>query len=515
MNHESTDAMSALDLGDAVEAAAAPRPGREFNTRGLSLRGFAARGMLVNAGFDIALQVLSLLRGFLLAELLTRSDYGVWGILAVSVGVLSGLKLVGVSDKFIQQNDPDQERAFQHAFTMEALVTLLGMVPLVIALPIVGVVYGHWEVVPAGAVVIMALPAAPFTAALWVYYRRMEFAQARLLQALDPVVGFVVTIVLALAGAGYWALIGGLVAGSWSAALACVIKSPYRFRWRYDRQIMRVYRNFSAPLLIANISALALANGGTLALNAKVGLAGIGVAALAANITSFSTNVDGIVSGTVYPAICAVQNRLDLLCESFQKVNRLALMWAMPFGVGLALFCGDLVRFGLGPRWTSAVQLLQISGVVVAVAHIGFNWDDYLRARGTTRPVGIASGVTAVAFLAVGVPLTLLYGLRGFGAGIAVQALVNLACRAYYLRRLFPEFAFVRHSVRAIMTTAPAAVVVLLVRLVISGDHSLGLAIGEFALFIVLVAVCTWLLERPLLREAAGYILERRRTAVA
>jgi hypothetical protein len=65
------------------------------------------------------------------------------------------------------------------------------------------------------------------------------------------------------------------------------------------------------------------------------------------------------------------------------------------------------------------------------------------------------------------------------------------------------------------MTTAPAALAVLLVRLVIPGDHSLGLGLGEFALFAVLVVGCTWLIEAPLLREAAGYILERRRTAVA
>jgi PST family polysaccharide transporter len=439
----------------------------------------------------------------------------VWGILAVSLGVLSRLKLVGVSDKYIQQNDPDQELAFQHAFTMEAIVTAISMVPLFVALPLVGLVYGHWKVLPAGAAVIMALPAAPFTASLWVYYRRMEFAQARLLQALDPLMSFVVTIGLAVAGAGYWALIGGLLAGAWSTAIGCAIKSPYRYRWRYERQVMRIYRTYSVPLLISTVASLVLANSGSIALNVKLGLAGVGVAALAANITSFSTNVDDIVSGTIYPAICAVQDRLDLLRESFEKANRLALMWAMPFGIGLALFCGDLVRFGLGPRWQPGVQLLQITGVVVAVAHIGFNWDDYLRARANTKPIGITAGVTAVAFLAVGIPLTLLYGLRGFGAGVAAQAVANLACRAYYLRRLFPDFVFMRHAIRACMTTAPAAVAVLAVRLVTRGNGSFGLAVAELALFVIVVAAATWVIERRLLREAAGYMLERRRTVVA
>ena len=40
------------------------------------------------------------------------------------------------------------------------------------------------------------------------------------------------------------------------------------------------------------------------------------------------------------------------------KSNRVILMWAIPFSVGLALFAGDLVKFVLGEQWESAVGLL-------------------------------------------------------------------------------------------------------------------------------------------------------------
>lgn len=518
MTEQATDRRSALEDPDQPMeepgVAASPSLGREFDTRGLSLRGFAARGMAVNTAFDVALQLLSLLRGFLIAALLTRSDYGVWGILAVSLGVLSRLKLIGVSDRYIQQDDPDQELAFQQAFTMEAIVTAATMAPLILALPIVGVVYGHWKVVPPGAVILLALPAQPFSAAVWVFYRRMQFARARLLQALDPVTSFVVTVGLAVAGVGYWALVGGLLAGAWSTAIACGIRSPYRYRWRFDRRTMRIYRMYTWPILVSVIASIVLANSASIAVNIKLGLAGVGVVALVASITAFSTNVDDIVSGTIYPAICAVQDRLDLLRESFQKANRLALMWAMPFGIGLALFSADLVRYGLGKRWEPAVGLLQITGVVVAFGHIGFNWDDYLRARAVTKPIGQTAVATAAAFLAIGVPLTLSQGFVGLGIGIAAQAFVSLGFRVYYLRRLFPGFAFARHSARAAATTAPAAATILVLRALVPGFAGLGPAIAELALFLSITAATTWIIEGGLLREAAGYMLERRRTVV-
>jgi teichuronic acid exporter len=509
---EQGDGMSVLEGGESIAVAAAPRRKREFETRGVSVRAFAARGMMINAAFDVALQGLSLLRGFALAALLTRTDYGVWGVLGVSLGVLARIKIIGVGDKYVQQED-DTEEAFQHAFTMEAIVTWLSMIPLLIALPIVGLVYGHWKVVPPGAALLLALPAQPFVAALWVYMRRMEFASVRMLQSLDPVTSFVVTVLLALLGCGYWSFVGGLLAGQWAVAIGCIIRSPFRFRWRYDRSTMRVYSRFTMPLFLSSLASIILANTASLAINAKLGLAGVGVVGLTTSITAFSTNVDDIVSGTIYPAICAVNDRVDLLRESFQKVNRLALMWAMPFGIGLALFCGDLVRYGFGPRWEPAVSLLQITGVVVAIGHIGFNWDDYLRARGQTKPVGTAAIVTAFSFVVVGLPLTLAYGLRGLGFGIAVQSLANLALRAYYLRRLFPGFMFVRHGLRATATVVPAAALILAIRLLAPGHDTLPVAVGELSLFLVVYAVTTYAIEGRLVREALGYMMERRRRA--
>ena len=92
------------------------------STRGASLRAFAARGVLVNSVFDIGLGALSLVQGLIVAALLTRSDVGVWGVLVVSLGVLARLKLVGIGDKYIQQQEADQELAFQKAFTLEVLM---------------------------------------------------------------------------------------------------------------------------------------------------------------------------------------------------------------------------------------------------------------------------------------------------------------------------------------------------------------------------------------------------------
>ena len=160
----------------------------------------------------------------------------------------------------------------------------------------------------------------------------------------------------------------------------------------------------------------------------------MGAVALAGSITVFTSKLDDMIGSTLYPVICAMQNRLDLLYESFVKSNRLAMIWGIPFGIGVALFAADLVNFGIGPRWHAAIGLLQITGVVAALGQIAFNWDDYFRARSHTWPLAVAGVASTIALLGVGLPLLFSHGLTGLGIGIAAGALVHLAIRAWCSR---------------------------------------------------------------------------------
>jgi O-antigen/teichoic acid export membrane protein len=356
--------------------------------------------------------------------------------------------------------------------------------------------------------VISVLVAYTLQAPFWVYYRRMDFLRQRLLGLVEPIVGFVVAIVLAVAGAGYWALALGLAAGAWSGAAIALARSPYRLRWRYDKRSMRVYASFSGPVFVSSLCSIVLANSAAIAANVHLGLAGIGSIALASNITQFTTKVDDLVGTTLYPAICSVQDRLDLLRESFVKSNRLALMWAVPFGAGVALFAADLVRFALGEKWRPAIVLLQAMGVVAALSQVGWNWDDYLRARSNTKPMAIASVIATLTFLAC-LPLLFAYGLPGLALAMGAQALVALLFRAWYVTRLFDEFRVVRHAVRAMLPTVPAIAVVLMMRAVHGGSPTAAMALAQFFVYIAVTIVATWTLERRLVREAVGYLFER------
>jgi O-antigen/teichoic acid export membrane protein len=495
------------DVGLSAAALAAEE-GR-FDLRGEGLRRHTARGTLINAVYLVGVSSLGLVRGFFVAAYLTASDYGIWGILVVGMGTLAWLKEVGIGDKYVQQAEEDQELAFQKAFTLELIFSGLFFAALLLTIPALALVYDQPKLIAPGLVLSLVVPAAALQIAIAVFYRRMEFVRQRLLQSWDPLVGFVVTIALAVAGAGYWSLVIGTLAGAWAAAIAAWQACPYPLRLRYDRGTARRYVLFSWPLFVASVSGVVTAQAAILVGNATLGLAGVGAIALAATISQFAQRVDLIVTGTLYPAICAVRDRIELLAESFVKSNRLALMWGMPFGLGVALFAPDLITYGIGERWRSAEVLIQVFGLAAAFNQIGFNWDAYFRALGRTRPVAVVNGVSTAAFLAVAIPFLISDGLDGFAIGMAIVTVVTIAARAWFLRRLFEGFDMARHIARAVLPSIPPVLLVLAVRRAGTFDRTLAVVLGELALYLAVTAATTYLFERSLLRETMSYLRRR------
>jgi O-antigen/teichoic acid export membrane protein len=465
------------------------------------LRRIAARGTLINGLFDVVLTGLGLVRGLVVAAFLTREEYGVFGVLAATLATLLWLKQVGIGDKYIQQDDEDQERAFQTAFTLELALSGIFFCVVLAAVPVMALVYGEPSLLAPGLVVSLAVIGAALQTPIWPYYRSMDFLRQRLLQAVDPLVGLVLTIGLAAAGLGYWALVAGVVAGAFSGAAVAVWKSPYRLRLRWTPGALRAYASFSWPLLAASASGVVIAQSATFVSELSLGLAGVGAVALASSIVATTGRVDQVVTNTLYPALCRVVDRRDALAEAFLKSNRLALSFGLPFGVGLALFAEALIADVLGERWLPALGLVQIFALIAAADQLGFNWSAFYRAVGRTRPMAIVNVTMAAVFCAVALPLLLSEGLRGLGIGMAVTTAVGLVLRVVFIRRLFPGLPLAREVARAAVPCAAGAAAVL------AGGRD-G-AVLELLTFAVVVAIATVVLQGSLLREAAGYLTRR------
>ena len=480
--------------------------GRFGEGSSMDLRSRTAHGTIVNAIFMIGVSSVSLVQAVLLARLVPVEVLGLWGLLMAAFMTLIALGSVGIDDKYIQQDDPDQQRAFEIAFTLQMLVGLVFVVVVLVGIPAFALVYGQPEIVAPGIVLALTIPLLALQMPLWAHYRRMDFVRQRTLQAIDPVVTLVATVALVLAGLELWGLVLGAITGSAVATAAMVATSPYRLRLRWDRAAFREYTLFSWPLLVAAGSTMLLVQVPMTVAARVLGVSAVAAITFAGTIARFTTKVDGLITDTLYPAICAVKDRPDLLFESFWKSNRLALLWATPLGAATALFAGDFVHYVIGEKWRFAAPLIGAFGIAAVINQIGFNWSAFFRALGDTRPLAVGNGVSLGAVLAIAVPLLVTAGVTGYGIGVAAAAVVAMAVRLRYLRRIFPGLAMARHVARGLGPTVPAVIAILAVRAVDGGPRGPGRVVAEALLYVAIAAAATYASERALLREAVGYL---------
>ena len=472
----------------------------------VSLRTHAARGTIINSLFNTGMYGLGTLQRVLVAAWLTRTQYGFWGVLIAALIGLTWIKNLGAGDKYIQQSEPDQELAFQKAFTIEFCLSLAFFVLVAMALPFYALAYGRSQLIVPGLVLATMVPLTAFEAPAWIPYRRLQYGRQRVLNSIDPVCTMVLSITLTVLGFGYWGLIAGAVLGSAIGAAVCVATSPYRLKFRLDRQTVKEYTSFGWPLVGFGLCGMLTTQGIALTATHTIGLAGVGAIGLAGNITGMADGVDAMVGQAIYPVACAVAHRRKLLAEAFVKSNRVALMWAMPAMVGVALFAHDLVHFILGDRWGPVIPVFIIIALTTGFDQVGFNWQMFLRAVNHTRPIFVAAVVQVALTLAVAVPAIIFFGLIGYAVAVAVVAFGQILLRAYYMRRLFGDFSAMRQLVRSVLPTIPPAALILVIRATTPGARTLTRAILELILYGTTTIGFTYLFERPLVHELAGYL---------
>jgi O-antigen/teichoic acid export membrane protein len=474
-------------------------------TPGLRVR--TARGGVVNAAFLSGAELLVLGQNLLATALLGPGLIGLYGIITTTAMTIVALRRVGIDEAFVQTDAVDEEAEFQRALTVELALGVLAALAVAALAPVLAAAYDDHRLL-ALTLAVSYLPVAfALQAPQWVFFKRMDYVRLRALQAIVPLVTVAVAVPLLLAGVEVWALVIGPFCGNLAAVIAAWRASPYRFRLRPDREAFGRYLRFTWPVFVTSAVALLVAQGQIAVFGLDQGLAAAGWITLAATLTRYADRADQILATTIYPAIVRVRDRPAVLEELFEKANRLTLMWAFPFGAGLALFGPDLIVFVLGDDWRGAIVLLGGLAVAFALQQVGYSWFAFYRARGESWPQAVESVAFGASFAALAVPGALLGGAWWFVAGRLGCTACMLAVRAVYVRRLLPGVRLWRLALRAAAPVLIATAPVVALRLALwGGDRSLAQALAELALWLGGLALATHRLESGLLHELRGYL---------
>ncbi len=398
---------------------------------------------MLSQGVTFAIQMIATM---VLARILTPADYGVVTMVTTFSVLLVSCGHVGFPDAVLQRDEIDHSLA-SNLFWINVGIGLFLTIGFAAAGSLLARFYSDARVahIAAGASLAIFFDSTSGLH-LALLKRAMRFASVSANEILGRMVSVAVSIISALAGCGYWALVAGAVA----YPLSLTIGAWTRCRW-----VPSLPRRVSGTGFMVRFAANVVArfsvgygtqNTDNLLVGWRFGSVGLGFYKKAYDLFVLPFNLL-----TVYPVAVSTLSRLNGDRTQYQRyvVGGLGVLALVGMGIGgnLTLVGKDIVRLILGPQWEEAGRIFMLFGPGIGAMLIYSTNGMIHLSIGTPgrffRWGIIEFAVTVLLFL-----LTLRWGPKGIAA----------AWTASYWVLIIPAFWYAGKPIRLGVTTVLGAV---------------------------------------------------------
>jgi O-antigen/teichoic acid export membrane protein len=331
-------------------------PTRVRDLRRKAVRGGAAKVLAQAATFVLRIGGVAVL-----ARLLAPPEFGLVNMVTVITGVLAMLKDAGLPLATVQRATVTEEQ-LSTLFWLNLLVgALLSLLTVALAVPIAAF-YRDPRLAPVAAALAFGFLLGGLGAQhAAILAREMRFKEIAVIDVAALVASVAVGIAMAVAGYGYWSLVGmSLAAPAVTSAGAWLVSGWRPGRPRRDAGITSMVRLGGTVTL--NTVVVSLACNLDKALLGRVwGAGAVGLYGRAYQLASIPTeNLSGAVGGVALSALSRLQDDAARLKSCFLKGYALVLSLTVPVAIGCALFAEEIVAVVLGPRWNESAALLRL-----------------------------------------------------------------------------------------------------------------------------------------------------------
>lgn len=375
-----------------------------------SLGAGAVRGALWNGlSFGVGKGLL-FVTTVILARLLPPEDFGLLALGLIVIVYLDVVGDLGLGAAVIYRRERDPRDTSTAVILAGASGIVIAALALLCA-PLLSAAFGE----PRLTAVVQVLTMGFLLRMLGIVQRSklekdLDFRRRLVPEVSGNVLKGVVSVGLALAGAGVWSLVWGQVVGVGVTTVLYWVMANWRFSWHFDRQVARELLRFGLPVTVLGGLAALLQTLDVLIIGARLGVDALGLYTIAFRIPElFVLHLCYIISGALFPAYAKVQDDSAQLRSAFRSTLRLVSLVTTPLALGLAVVAPDLVPVLFGDRWLAAVPVMQVLAVYTLLHSLSFNVGDVYKATG--RP-GVLNKL-AVLRLAVTAPVLWLVAPEG------------------------------------------------------------------------------------------------------
>ncbi len=319
----------------------------------------------------------------ILARILVPADFGVIGFALLFLNFIDATQDFGIKTALIY-NDEKQRETADTAFWMNAVIGLLqyGVAFLLAPLAL------HF-IDDARIVLMMRIMALVFIInALGnthdaLLQKQLKHRRRYLPSLYSAFIKGIVSVILALAGAGVWSLVVGHVVGAVVRTIAKWLLIDWNPRFRFFPKRARMLWNYGAYILAFNVLGIALDQADQLMIGTLLGEIQLGYYSIAARIPEMViANFSLILTAVLFPAYSRLKNDARALSEGVLVTTKYTAFITIPAGFGLAAVAPELMQVFFGDQWGAAVPLLRVLAFLGMVTTLPWSVGDAFKAIG-------------------------------------------------------------------------------------------------------------------------------------
>lgn len=410
---------------------------------GQSTRVFS--GLLWMLSSSAGMHVAGLWVNILLARLLSPGDFGAVALVMAFNGLLQVFAEMGLSVAIVQRKELPQTYV-DSAFTGTLAFTLVALCLLWLSAGQVGAFFS----IPVVKDLLRISAVSYFFRGLFAVYRclllrEMRYRDISVIDFIGYAVYGSISTILALQGYGAFSMVWGQVAWSITLLLFGVWKTRYLPKSFGRRSEMWELISFGFWVSLSRVMRNVGGQADNFLIGKLLGAEALGIYHLAHKIVLLlPTAYTNVIDQVMFPVYAKMQDKLDAIEGNYWKVLSYTSLLVIPLVFLIFTFAKDLVMILYGPKWITAVPLIQIMSFFALARVLGDGiFDSVVFSIGRPQIVSMVNGFRLIVF-----PLFILigcnWGIIGIAWGLAMYGLVSRIFHQFLLRH-FLRFSFVQY----------------------------------------------------------------------
>lgn len=392
---------------------------RDLSTRAISA--FAWR-----FGGSVAQAVMQLVVIAVLSRLLEPSDFGLLAAALVLVGFATLIGDLGTTQAVVQcptLSTGQVRAAFYVALTTAVLMSVVVLAAAAEIASILGKPNAATLIRPLSLVIVLSSLGSVSTGLL---LRDLDLKALVTARVASYVFGYAtVSISLAIAGYGVWALVWGGLAQSGGRSLAMFLLAPHSIMPRFHREDLRQTFRFGMGMTLTKIAHYVAGQGDYVIVSRNFGDASLGLYSRAFHLMNLCvTHIAGAFQTVSFAAMSEIQTDLTKLAAAHQRLVSLMFIVFGPLSMFIIVLSPQLVALILGPGWEGSIVPLQILSLGMVFRSASKISDALIRARGSVYRAFLVAAASAVLVI-VGSMYCSQWGISGVAAAVTITAILR------------------------------------------------------------------------------------------